>query len=160
MSESSDSYYDAVSATMRWLGRREYAQSEIRTKLSQRGFNQLIIERVLADLVREGWQSDKRYASAYTRSLINRSYGPNYIAYSLKHKQLAADLIAACLSQYDEDFWCQLATTLVEKKVAYKKMIDRQHKAKLLHFLQRRGYESQHVRFAIAQLVAQHRCCQ
>ena len=154
MSNCSDPYTAALAAAMRWLSRREYAQLELHTKLSQRGFSDPIATKVMLELQAENLQSDQRYAETYTRARIKRGYGPKCIAYELQQKQISSKLIEQNLQMYNEEYWKELARNLVYKKINGKTLTNLTDKAKLVRFLQQKGYTHDQISYALRDITS------
>ena len=76
--EASQRAADAVAANearalaMRLLGRRGFARAELISRLEQRGCDVSIAERVTAELVRDGWLSDRDRAEAIVRQTTRK----------------------------------------------------------------------------------------
>lgn len=58
------------------MARREHSRAELKRKLEVCGFEIPIIEDIVELLEKQGWQSDERFAEAYTRSRIAKGFGP------------------------------------------------------------------------------------
>lgn len=104
MSES----IDCEKAAVRLLARREHSRRELWHKLVQRGFDDAVIDEVLARLRDENWQSDERYAESYVRSRVERGYGPDRILAELRQRGVDESLAAWALDEVGAD-WAALA---------------------------------------------------
>ena len=98
---------------MRLLARREYAVSELHSRLctkwrGEEGIQSLADE-LVDELVNEGSLSDQRYVAAFVRSRLQRSLGPVKIRAELRQRQLPDALIEQELDQGTE-VWVDLAT--------------------------------------------------
>src|ERR1700712_2233975 len=58
------------------LARREHAQSEIKRKLRDRGYDNELTLAVIDDLTRQRLLSDERFAAMFIRSRAERGQGP------------------------------------------------------------------------------------
>ena len=67
---------DVHEIAVRYLTRREYGIEELRRKLTQRGANPAIAEKVVSDLADENLVSDQRFTEMYVRTRMRRLYGP------------------------------------------------------------------------------------
>ena len=140
----------AKQAAVKLLTRREHSASEIRHKLLQRDFTASEVDDALAALQRDGWQSDERYAEAYTRSRRLKGYGPVRIALELKERGVDEVLAAACIDAQDAH-WLDTLRTEYRKKYRGKPYSDYAEKAKRMRYLQYRGFSLD----AIHQVVAE-----
>ena len=86
------------------LARREHSAFELQRKLSQRGFDPLVIDDVISRLAEQGWQSDARYAEAYVRMRVERGYGLQSIRAELGQRGVARALIQSALDEADVDW--------------------------------------------------------
>lgn len=129
----------AKQAAVKLLTRREHSASEIQHKLQQRDFASSEIAAALFELQRDGWQSDERYAEAYTRSRRLKGYGPVRIALELKERGVAESLAAICIDRHDEH-WLDTLRAEYRKKFRGKPYSDYAQKAKRMRYLQYRGF--------------------
>lgn len=86
------------------LARREHSVSELQRKLSQRGFDPVVVDDVISRLAEQGWQSDARYAEAYVRMRVERGYGRQSIRAELAQRGIARALIQSVLAEADVDW--------------------------------------------------------
>lgn len=133
------------------LSRREYAQQELFQKAQSKGFDAQVIDAVLSYLKQENYQSDSRYCEMLIRSRIGKLSGVFRIRMELKQKGIPDSLIEQSLEQVDCD-WYALAKEAAEKKSASFKNKDTKNKAKLLRFLQGRGFDGEQSRYALESL--------
>lgn len=122
------------------LSRREHSRREMARKLSAHSEDAAAVEKVLDDLVREGWLSDDRFA----QSLVHRrarTHGAARIASELRQGGIADDTIAAFKDELREtefdrarEVWC--------KKFASQPAEDPRAFAKQARFLAGRGFSA------------------
>lgn len=136
---------------MRILAQREHSVAEVRQKLAQRGFDKERSNHYISLFQQQGLLSDARFAEAYVHSRIMRGYGPRYIEQALSAKQVAAEQAALALESYDG--WSALAREVREKRFGERLPRDFKEQAKQMRFLQQRGFESEHIRKAMAEEV-------
>jgi regulatory protein len=141
-------------AAMNYLARREHCRSELRNKLSRRFEDADEIERQLDLLVKDGLQSDKRFATAFVRSRIARFQGLARIRQELNRFDLDAGLIESLFADLEED-WQQLAFEALTKKYRDHQLSDRKARDKARQFLYRRGYSSEQAVAAVDQFIRQ-----
>src|ERR1700741_3450775 len=68
-----------LSATQRALGlltRREHSRKELIRKLTSRGMDAAEVDSAVANLARDGWQNDARFAESLVRARSSGGYGP------------------------------------------------------------------------------------
>ncbi|HET8700353.1 MAG TPA: regulatory protein RecX, partial [Nitrococcus sp.] len=73
---------------LRLLSRREHSTHELALKLHQRGYAPCVVEVIIAELARERWLSDERYAAALVYSRRKQGYGPLRIRAELRHHRV------------------------------------------------------------------------
>lgn len=130
------------------LARREHSQLELEKKLITRGFSAPDIKTMIAKLIAEGLQSDKRFAECYIRKRKLSGYGPLRIMKELQALGIAEDVITNFLLP-DDDFWQEQAKNVQRKKFKFlpKKIPER---AKQSRFLQYRGFTFEQIKLALA----------
>ena len=146
------SYTNAKASVLRWLSRREYAQSELKLKLQQHGIAKEIIETILFEATEQGWQSELRYAEMFVRAKRMRYYGPKRIVYDLQQKGLTDDLISRVMQAYDEEAWINLAQDYSRKQAFHLQSQEFNEKAKWMRKLEQRGYTHEQIKAAWAAL--------
>ena len=133
------------------LARREYSQSELRSRLTDRFPDQVdAVEAALLRLVETGLQNDERYAEAFLRSQINRSRGPVRVQHEARQKGVS-ELILPLLDEWDID-WFELALEAARRKLGSSDPADQKTRARLARFLAYRGFTGDHVRHALETL--------
>lgn len=127
--------------------RREYCSSEILAKaLKSLDSDTEAASEVVASLIKDGFVSDLRYATAFARDKSALTgWGPVKIRYALAAKKIDRETIDAALSDTDSE----KAQDRLEKLLLAKKKTlegDPQAKLKLIKFALSRGYEYDQVR--------------
>ena len=130
------------------LARREYAAAELAKKLAGKGYDLAIASEVVAELAREGLQSDARFAENFVQSRIGQGKGPVRIRVELSDRGLEGGVLEAALDAADVD-WADLARSVRTKKFGRARPRDFADKARQMRFLQYRGFESEQVRAAV-----------
>ena len=130
------------------LARREYSRQELKNKAKVKGFNSDLVEQIIEEFVRENLQSDGRFCEMLIRSRIIKESGPFKIRMELKQKGVEDSVIENAISEADCD-WFEMAKSAASKKTSNWKSKDAAHKAKLMRFLQSRGFDGEQVRFAV-----------
>lgn len=129
-------------SALRMLARREHSQLEIQQKLQQKDFEHADIQKTIALLIEQGYQSDERFAEAFIRMRYNQGKGPIKIVLELK--QRGVDQFD--LSVYD---WRDRAKQVAQKKFGSEAPKDYGEKAKRQRFLQSRGFDFEQIRYAV-----------
>lgn len=130
---------------MRLLARRDYSVNELLKKGREKGFEQSEVAEALDKLQQKGYQSDIRVVN----SIINSSKG-QYGKAALKRKCLEKGIAADVFEQVwmeqqaesdSDDSLSDLKAKVMRKyKLTSFQSIDPKTKAKLLHYLQYRGF--------------------
>jgi regulatory protein len=141
--------HDTREVALGLLARREHSKRELIIKLRARGCPEKIITQVVDQLSAEGMQSDARFAETFVRSRVNRGRGPLRIRAELIERGLEDEFIVEALLQY-EDWWRDLALETYSKKFGESTLPgDIEERSKRSMFLQRRGFTSDQIRYAI-----------
>jgi regulatory protein len=131
---------DSIRAqALRLLARREHSARELAAKLAARGHPEPGIASVLADLAREGLQSDARFAEGYVFYRAGRGYGPLRIREELRQRGIAGDLIDTCLKEAETDWTARLAEVR-RKRFGPRIPADLREQSRQARFLQARGF--------------------
>lgn len=136
------------SYALKLLGRREYGREEIAKKLRQRFEEnpEEEIQSTLNKLVEHDWQSDDRYAQAFTRDQIIKRQGPIKIGHKLREKGIeGATITQAIQTVYSSEQQLEIAQYLHEKKKEeilrrHPKISDFELNGKIRQFLAGRGF--------------------
>lgn len=126
-------------AAMDLLTGREYSREELRIKLSKKFDDQSLIAVVIAKLVEDNLQSDKRFAEAFIRSKVNRGQGEIRIRNELSQRGISDELYLEAIENCRVD-WFALAQDIALHKFGVDQPIDRSERAKRVRFLQYRGF--------------------
>lgn len=130
---------------LRLLTRREHSQLELLNKLALKGFERDKSQKIIADLVEEGWQSDERFAESYARYRIKKGFGPVKISYELRQRGVVGfDLEPVVLDLADS--WFDLLKQLYSKKYTDKGMLSQKEWLKRSRFLQQRGFSHEMIK--------------
>ena len=157
-------YSKAKYYTLRLLSRREYSAAEITNKLKQKKYDDQTIEQLIIEIQKNNWQSDLRCAGMLLRNGINLGHGPNKIRYQMQQKGISQDIIEHTFENIAEVgpqaddydiFWFELAKTILLKKANLNNKNDFKTRAKLKQFLYNRGFEHEHISYAIRYLEEQ-----
>ena len=130
---------------LRLLAARDHSCVELRRKLGARGYATVEIAPVLADLVAQGLQSDRRYAEGYIAQRTGRGYGPLRIRAELRARGVSPDIIATTLDE-SAWLWTDRLHELVQSRFGTLDERDQRELAKRARFLERRGFAADAIR--------------
>jgi regulatory protein len=136
---------NARKAAVRLLARREHSARELQAKLTARGIEPDAALEAVADLGREGLQSDARFAEMYVRSRAERGYGPVRIGAELGERGVGDELIRAHLDEAGYD-WRARAEQVRRKRFGARLPQDWRERSRQARFLQYRGFGAEHLR--------------
>jgi len=103
-----------------------------------------LLDRLLAELVADGAQSDARFAEHLSRWRFNTGRGPVKLRFELTEHQIAAQLIEQVMAEY-ESHWHESAARTRARKFGDTPPPDYKTWAKQARFLQQRGFKSEHI---------------
>ena len=123
---------------------QERAQQEVRDKLYNWGLYPADVENIISDLISDNFLNEERFAVAYCLGKFRiKKWGKIKIAQHLQAKRVSKPLIKIALKAIDlDDYENTLEATLQEKLKAPIKSLSMAEKAKLIRFLQSRGFEN------------------
>ena len=125
------------------LGRREYSASELLKKGQEKGFDETEITDALNELQLKGYQSDTRCVESMISSFQGK-YGKSAIKRKCLEKGIAVDVFEQTWRSQAENETEELGALKAKVMRKYKiesfEHIDHKTKAKLLNFLQYRGF--------------------
>ncbi|QNP40322.1 regulatory protein RecX [Lysobacter solisilvae (ex Woo and Kim 2020)] len=139
-----------LSATQRALGlltRREHSRTELTRKLASRGMDAGEVETAVANLARDGWQDDARFAESLMRARASSGHGPIRIRAELATHGLDREAITAALDTFHGD-WAEIASDLVRRRYGPVAAFDLNQRRKAADFLLRRGFDAAAIRAA------------
>lgn len=116
--------------------------------MSAKGVEGANIQRTLDALESEGLQSDARFAEVFVRSRISRGQGPVRIRVDLGQRKIDDSLMSLAFEAESPD-WQALACQALVKRFDGPGASPRE-RAKRERFLAGRGFEFDHVRYAMA----------
>jgi regulatory protein len=135
---------DPWPAALRILTRRDYSQSELRQRLTDKGFDPARIEAALKRCLELGYLNDARYALNRATSLMNqgRAVGKRVLLDLRQHgvnEETANRALEQAREACDEEL---LLASLLERRFAnfdYDSAPAKERR-RVVHFLQRRGF--------------------
>ena len=133
------------------LERREYGAQELYQRLLRYDFDEQLINQVLQELQRQGWQSDQRFAEMMVRTRYQQKKGPIRIRQELQQKGVDQEFIDDYVDEH-EDSWFDLAVQALAKKMRNQDpqvLNNYRFKMKCLRFLYEQGFSKAHSDYAL-----------
>jgi len=132
------------------LSRRDYSRLELQRKLQPKAADADDLTAVLDDMAERRWQSDERFTDAFLHSRSDR-YGPLRLTQELQQKGIADARTAVAALDTD---WQERAAQLALRKFSGADLTDIKQKARIYRHLAQRGFNADHIRYALEQLAA------
>ncbi|RVU33284.1 regulatory protein RecX [Rheinheimera riviphila] len=130
------------------LSRRDHSRQELKQKLLLKGGDADVIAEVIDWCTSENYQSDSRYCAMLVRAKVNKGYGPAVVSQAARENGIDRELLTQTLEELEID-WFELALSQYQKKFADKPITDFQDKQKRMGFMQRRGFNSAQIQYAL-----------
>jgi regulatory protein len=124
---------------LRLLARREHTRAELARKLSVHSEDPGEVERVLDDLERRGWVSERRVVEQRVHTLRKR-YGARRIERDLRQKGVSDDAVAAALAEL-KGGQLEAAREVWRRKFGGRQPGRPADRARQVRFLQGRGFD-------------------
>jgi regulatory protein len=132
----------ASDLALQFLGYRARSRAEVRRRLSRKGYEEDIIDQVIAGLMRHGLIDDSQFTEAWVRARsTGRAMGPRRIAWELRQKGVDADLVREAVERIDPETELGMALKIGRQKAESVRGEPMQvARRKLAAALQRRGF--------------------
>lgn len=134
-------------AAIAHLARRDFAGGELRRKLTQQGYAEELVTKLIEELVGEGVLNDARYVENFVSYHADRGEGPLRIESELQQFDVAAELIRAALDGGQD--WKARARDVRTRRFGPEAPDTWPQKAKQARFLQYRGFTGDQIRAAL-----------
>jgi len=148
---SEEPYQQIKELCLRLLARREHSRKELQDKLILRGFNLSDSQAVIAELARQGWQSDERFAEGYARCRIQKGYGPLRIGYELQQRGVTGVDLGSIVEEQAGN-WLNVLERVYQGKYSNDELLTAKEWLKRNRFLQQRGFNSALIQTLFSQL--------
>ncbi len=126
---------------------------EVRSKLLDMGVYGDTLEEVIADLIKDDFLNEERFARSYARGKFRmKKWGRYKIKTNLKMKKISAYCIKKAMTEIDEFEYEEVLEALILKKMGPKEDWDYNLFQKTGKYALSRGYESELVWRSISQL--------
>lgn len=150
VSSENVSYQDVFDAATRLLARREHSATELKRKLTLKGWPSALIDEAIANLQQQDWQSDERFLQSYVRQRLAQGDGPLKLAQQvLQNKGVDQQQWQQFLASCEID-WQQQCAEVVQRRFADNVPDSQKAWAKQVRFLQQRGFTQEQI-FAVVQ---------
>ncbi|ABK42541.1 regulatory protein RecX [Magnetococcus marinus MC-1] len=139
---------------LRWLGRREYGEMELRNRLRTLPEVSLeLVNKVVERLLAMDYLSDVRFAEALVRDRTRRGQGSLRIRHELQQKGVPALIIESSLAELaPNDTAQENAHRALVKRFGPTPPEDLKARKKRHDFLTRRGFDGQTIRMVLEAL--------
>lgn len=130
----------------------EHCEMEARMRLRQWKCDSKIEDEIIDYLIAENFISDERYAKAFVHDkLLYQGWGRVKIAYMLRGKKIAFDIIQSAIQTIDDEEYSRILNRLVSQRLPQKQLpsIDKSTLDSLYRFLIQRGFTLDEIKSAI-----------
>ena len=131
---------------LRWIAARELSESQIRSRLSRRGFTGAAIDPAVERLLQERTIDDRRAAAAVARTEARiRRHGPRRVLSRLMamhiDRDLATEIVREVFGEHDET---DLLDRAVDKRLRghSERLSDPRERRKVIAYLVRQGFSA------------------
>ncbi len=136
-------YKAALSRAMALCSQREYCCEDIRVKLATWGAGERDAEKIIADLIKENFINERRYAEAFVKDKFRyNKWGKIKIRSNLRIKKIPPEIINSALDSIDKDLYRKTIEDLLlihRRSIRGKNQYD--IKGKLLRYGLSKGFE-------------------
>jgi regulatory protein len=137
-----------------WCAYQERCFSEVQSKLIQLGCSNEDVERLVAELIKSNFLNEERFARAFCSGKFNiKGWGKVKIRQHLKQKRVSDKCIEYGMQEIDPDMYFNRLVSLAQRKQneLTKEVNPWVKKAKVIRFLQQKGYENDLIYEAMGQ---------
>lgn len=143
MESAADDPEKVRDAALRLLARRERSAAELRTRLVARGFQPLVVERVLERLQEAGLQDDGRFAERYALDAAARGSAGRRINLDLLKRGIDRELAVVASTERPEVEEQRAREAARKRAAAMSGVAPDIRFRRLVGFLARRGYDAE-----------------
>jgi regulatory protein len=130
----------------------EHCEMEARMRLRQWKCDSQNEDEIIDYLIAENFISDERYAKAFVHDkLLYQGWGRVKIAYMLRGKKIASDIIQSAIQTIDEEEYSRILNRLVSQRLPQNQQssIDKSTLDSIYRFLLQRGFTLEEIKSAI-----------
>lgn len=123
------------------LSRKPVSESELKEKLTEKGYDDEISEKVISELEGLGYVNDYDYAALFLEHCLSKMWGGKKIRFEMKQKGLSDTVINEILSDFEESDMEEEMTELIISKYSSCDFSDIKTKAKITRYFASRGFD-------------------
>lgn len=137
-----DTLQGAKDTVFRLLNLRARSESEIRDKLTRKGFSEPVIERAVQYFYDIRLINDREFAQKWISARLARPWGINRIRFELKEKGVDIAVIEEELQKATEGYHeTEVASQLAQRQASkYKNITQEKRQQRVYGYLMRRGF--------------------
>jgi regulatory protein len=138
-------YDQTLSKAMAICSKAEKCVSDIQKKLDDWDVEPADAKKIIKTLIEEKFIDETRYACYFVRDKFRfNKWGKIKIAYMLKIKKLASEIIQNALDEIGEEVYMEALSGMLHEKARKTRFVNEyDKKAKLYRFAQSRGFENE-----------------
>jgi len=136
----------ALSYTLRLLKFRIRTEKELMERMRSKGFEEGIIQLVIADLKESGFLNDEEFAREFTRAKIEKLWHPRLILRELLSKGVSMEVAEEVIGEVDIEDLIERARERASILIQRSKGDRRKAKRKVISFFLRRGFPMEMVK--------------
>ena len=141
-----DIEFTARARAIKFLSYRARSEKEIGDRLRRYGYEQAVVDKVLAWLSTRGYVDDQAFASTFAAERAgNRGFGARRIAAELSRLGISRELADEALVSISDESPSENETVLRKARQRWQRLRSepdpRKRKSKLVQYLQRRGFD-------------------
>ena len=138
-----ESFKELLQRLSRYCAYQDRCRRDVEMKLQGWELSSKMAERLIKELLNEGFVDDLRFAKSFVRGKfrINR-WGKQRIVYELRARKIDEPMIKEGLEEIDEGRYMDSIRSLIEKKnleIKSKKIVNKREK--IINFVVGKGYE-------------------
>ena len=135
------------------LSRKSITKKLLCDKLSEKGYNQIIIAEVINELESLGYIDDESYAQMFFEYCLEKMWGKKKIRYEMQLKGVNADIIEEILSSYNPgDAICNMKAYICQR-YSQNDLTDAKTKAKITRHFASKGFDFPEITAAISEAI-------
>jgi len=134
---------EAFKFAVRVLGMREHNEVELRTKLSSKNYDEIIIDHVIELLKHYDYLSEERYAESFLRSRLEKGETPWFAAQKARQKGAEPVSLKLALEEAEQGFdvWSACKDVLDKRDPMGSYKQDKRLWQRQMRYLQHKGYD-------------------
>lgn len=135
-------YFEAKKSALRFLSVRNHSSQELFRKLTKKKFPEIIVEKIISELISLGYVDDKKFAEQFLLELKRKFMGPLKIKNEMTKRGINRKVIDEVLNKYFviEDLQKQLILDFLQKDKFPKRISNTKDLQKIYNHLVNRGF--------------------